>query len=117
MKPRLYAVNNRKGCNENEAFDLDIADYQEAYQSENYLSRDFTERFKYPYRSLVFFPRKKVLKHSVELCLFIDCLYSFFFLSYLQSYTSGTNYDSFQWQENDIQECSFRLKIRKELNE
>ena len=37
MKPRLYAVNNRKGCNEKEAFDLDIADYQEAYQSENYI--------------------------------------------------------------------------------
>jgi hypothetical protein len=80
MKPRLYAVNNRKGCNEKEAFDLDIADYQEAYQTENYLSRDFTERFKYPYRSLVFFPRMKVLKHSVELCFFFYCLY--FFLIY-----------------------------------
>ena len=64
-----------------------------------------------------FFPRKKVLKHSVELCLFIDCLYSFFFLSYLQSFTSGTNYEAFQWQENDIQECSFRLKIRKGVQE
>ena len=62
MKPRWDAVKNRKGCNEKEAFDLDIADYQEAYQSENYLSRDFTERFKYPYRSLVFFPRKKVIE-------------------------------------------------------
>jgi hypothetical protein len=62
MKPRLDAVKNRKGCNEKEAFNLDIADYQKAHQSENYLSRDFTERFKYPYRSLVFFPRQKVIE-------------------------------------------------------
>ena len=60
MKPRWDAVKNRKGCNEKEAFDLDIADYQEAHQSENYLSRDFAARYKYPLRSLVFFPRQKV---------------------------------------------------------
>ena len=60
MKPRLDAMKNRKRSNEKEAFNLDIADYQKAYQTENYLSRDFVERYKYPYRSLVFFPLKKV---------------------------------------------------------
>ena len=60
MKPRLDAMKNRKRSNEKEAFNLDIADYQKAYQTENYLSRDFAERYKYPYRSLVFFPLQKV---------------------------------------------------------
>jgi hypothetical protein len=60
MKPRLFAMKNRVRTDEKEAFDLDIVEYHEAYQTENYLSREFVERYKYPYRSFVFFPRKKV---------------------------------------------------------
>ena len=60
MKPRLDAMNNRNGSIDKEAFGLDIADYQKAYQTENYLSNDFAARYKYPFRSLVFFPRQKV---------------------------------------------------------
>ncbi|EFX79314.1 hypothetical protein DAPPUDRAFT_319589 [Daphnia pulex] len=92
MKPRMFAMKNRMRSDEKEAFDLDIVEYHEAYQTENYLSREFVERYKYPFRSLLFFPRKKL-------------------------YRSSTNKDSFQWQEGDIQECSFRLKIPKGVKE
>jgi hypothetical protein len=44
----------------NEAFDLDIVKYEEAYQTENYLSDEYAQRFKYPFRSLMFCPRAKV---------------------------------------------------------
>lgn len=57
IEPRMNAVNNRE---EKEAFDLDIVEYQEAYQTESYLSRDFTERYKYPFDALFFYPRDKV---------------------------------------------------------
>jgi hypothetical protein len=53
----MNAVNNRE---EKEAFDLDIVEYQDAYQTESYLSRDFTERYKYPFDALFFYPRDKV---------------------------------------------------------
>ena len=59
MIPRTYAC-----VKENEAFDLDIVKYEEAYQAENYLSDEFVHRYKYPFRSLVFYPRQKV-KHPL----------------------------------------------------
>ncbi|XP_046651275.1 mRNA-capping enzyme-like [Daphnia pulicaria] len=80
------------GVKKNEAFDLDIVKYEEAYQTENYLSDEYAQRFKYPFRSLMFCPRAK-------------------------GYKCGTNYDVFQWQENDVQECSFRLKIPKGIKD
>jgi hypothetical protein len=56
----MFAMKNRMRSDEKEAFDLDIVEYHEAHQAENYLSREFVERYKYPFRSLLFFPRKKV---------------------------------------------------------
>ena len=41
------------------------------------------------------------------ICIFIQDL----FFSMVQVYKSGTNDDCFQWEENDIFECSFRLKV------
>ncbi len=68
MKPRMFAMKNRMRSEEKEAFDLDIVEYHEAHQMENYLSREFVERYKYPYRSLVFFPRKKVRQPLERYC-------------------------------------------------
>ncbi|KAI9556336.1 hypothetical protein GHT06_018910 [Daphnia sinensis] len=92
MKPRLYALENSKESKQNEAFNLDIVEYLEAYQTESYLNEEFEERFKYPMRSFIFSPRKK-------------------------GYICGTNYDIFQWTENEDHLCSFRLKIPKEIKE
>ena len=61
IEPRMSAAaNNRTRSEEKEAFDLDIIEYQDAYQTESYLSRDFTERYKYPFDALFFYPRNKV---------------------------------------------------------
>jgi hypothetical protein len=37
MKPRLFAMKNRVRSDEKEAFELDIVEYHEAYQTENYI--------------------------------------------------------------------------------
>jgi hypothetical protein len=55
MKPRLDA----KQTNENEAFDLDIVECLDSNLT-YYLANEFENEFKYPLRSLVFFPRNKV---------------------------------------------------------
>ena len=60
MKPRLDALNQNKTSQENEAFTLDIAEYKEAHNAEDYLSSDFKDSFKYPYRALVFVPKREV---------------------------------------------------------
>ena len=39
IEPRMNAVNNRE---EKEAFDLDIVEYQDAYQTESYFQRPCT---------------------------------------------------------------------------
>ncbi len=64
MIPRTNAC-----VKEKEAFDLDIVKYEEAHETENYLSGEFINSYKYPFRSLVFHPRQKV-KHSL-LWLFV----------------------------------------------
>uniref|UniRef100_A0A0P5PKB4 Mrna-capping-enzyme n=1 Tax=Daphnia magna TaxID=35525 RepID=A0A0P5PKB4_9CRUS len=92
MKPRLYALKNSKESNQKEAFTLDIVEYFEAYQTESYLNSGFEERFKYQMRSFIFFPRRK-------------------------GYVCGTNQDIFQWIENEIHLCSFRLRIPKGVKE
>ncbi|XP_057374511.1 mRNA-capping enzyme-like [Daphnia carinata] len=92
MKPRLYALKNSKESNENEAFNLDIVEHFDAYQTESYLDNEFEEHYKYPFRSFVFYPRRK-------------------------GYVCGTDYDIFKWTENEVQLCSFRLRIPKGIEE
>ncbi|KAI9556338.1 hypothetical protein GHT06_018912 [Daphnia sinensis] len=92
MKPRLYALENSKESKQNEAFNVDIVEYLEAYQTESYLNEEFEERFKYPMRSFIFFPRNK-------------------------GYMCGTNKDLLEWTENEAQSCSFRLRIPKEIQD
>jgi hypothetical protein len=45
---------------ENEAFDLDIVEYEEAHRTENFLSVEYAQRFKYPLDFFIFYPKKKV---------------------------------------------------------
>jgi hypothetical protein len=59
MIPRTYARGKEK-----EAFDLEIIKYEDAYQTENYLSDEFINSYKYPFRSLVFHPRQKVKQNT-----------------------------------------------------
>ncbi|XP_046456075.1 mRNA-capping enzyme-like isoform X2 [Daphnia pulex] len=87
MIPRTYARGKEK-----EAFDLEIIKYEDAYQTENYLSDEFINSYKYPFRSLVFHPRQK-------------------------GYNTRSTYKAFQWRENDVQEISFRLQIPKGIRE
>ncbi len=60
MKPRRDLSNNRAVSKENEAFNLDIVEIKDAYQGEEYLSKEFDYRFKYKLRSVVFYPKHKV---------------------------------------------------------
>ncbi|XP_057374510.1 mRNA-capping enzyme-like [Daphnia carinata] len=89
IEPRLEALKNIKGFDQNEAFTLDIVEYLEASEAESYLSAEFEERYIYPIRSFIFFPRTK-------------------------GYVCKTNFDIFQWAENDDQKCSFRLRIKEQ---
>ncbi|KAI9556339.1 hypothetical protein GHT06_018913 [Daphnia sinensis] len=92
IKPRLNAMKNSGRSNEKEAFSLDIVEYVEANQTENYLCDGFEGRYKYPMRSFIFYPRHK-------------------------GYVSGNNFSVFQWADNDPQLCSFRVKIPKGTEE
>ena len=58
MKPRLYALRNRS--DEVEAFNLDITEYKEACNADEYLAPAFENQYKYALRSLLFFPKRKV---------------------------------------------------------
>jgi hypothetical protein len=103
--PRTHAC-----VKENEAFDLDIVDYEEAHLMENFLSVEYAQRFKYPLDFFNFYPKKKV--HSSKLAFFVGLSLNFFPLS-LKGYRGGSNSTVFKWQENNIQKCSFLLKIPK----
>jgi hypothetical protein len=62
--PRTHAC-----VKENEAFDLDIVDYEEAHLMENFLSVEYAQRFKYPLDFFNFYPKKKV--HSSKLAFLL----------------------------------------------
>ena len=70
MNPRLDGI--KAGCirTEREAFDLDITEYKDAYQAEEYLSDGFQESYIYPLRSIVFHPRYEVTAISFPSSLF-----------------------------------------------
>jgi hypothetical protein len=69
--PRTHAC-----VKENEAFDLDIVDYEEAHLMENFLSVEYAQRFKYPLDFFNFYPKKKV--HSSKLAFFVGLSLNFF---------------------------------------
>ena len=60
MKPRLDLIHSRFIRPKDEAFELDIAVYKNAYEAEEYLKEDVHETFKYPFSRLLFIPRNKV---------------------------------------------------------
>jgi hypothetical protein len=59
MKPRLNAVEHQTISIKNEVFNLDIVDCLDC-NSADFLDTEFEKEFKYPLRSLVFFPRNQV---------------------------------------------------------
>lgn len=58
LNPRMDAL--KMADDPDEAFKLDIVEFKDTSSAEDLLSRDFAERFKYPLRSFIFLPRKKV---------------------------------------------------------
>lgn len=55
MNPRMDSLDDQ-----DEALKLDITEYKDTSLAEDLLSCEFEERFKYPIRSFLFFPRQKV---------------------------------------------------------
>ncbi|XP_046651894.1 mRNA-capping enzyme-like [Daphnia pulicaria] len=90
MEPRLDAVEHQTISIKNEVFNLDIVDCLDC-NSADFLDTEFENGFKYPLRSLVFFPRN-------------------------QEYVGGTCKHVLQWTENENYDCVFRIVIQKGSN-
>lgn len=61
MKPRKFQLKQAKTLDDdNEAFQLDIAQYKDSSHAEEFLSARFEDDFKYPFRSFEFLPKKLV---------------------------------------------------------
>ena len=62
MSPRQDAIKSKAIQTDGEVFDLDLAEYKEAYLMEEYLKDNGSiEGYKYLMRSIIFHPRYKVL--------------------------------------------------------
>jgi hypothetical protein len=59
MEPRLDAVEHQTISIENDVFSVDIVECLDCI-SADFLETEFEKEFKYPLRSLVFFPRNQV---------------------------------------------------------
>jgi hypothetical protein len=60
MEPRLEALKKLKISIENEVFNVDIVECLLEPGSSDFLDAELENGFKYPLRSLVFFPRNQV---------------------------------------------------------
>ncbi|XP_046651921.1 mRNA-capping enzyme-like isoform X1 [Daphnia pulicaria] len=90
MKPRLNAVEHQTISIKNEVFNLDIVECLDC-NSADFLDTEFEKEFKYPLRSLVFFPRN-------------------------QEYVGGTCKNVLKWTEDESYDCVFRIVIQKGSN-
>jgi hypothetical protein len=99
MIPRTNAC-----VREKEALDLDIFKYEEAHQTENYLSDEYAQRFKFPLDFFVFYPKNKVRLSTGF--FFVGLSLNFSPLSF-KGYKGGSSHTVLKWQENNIQKCSF----------
>lgn len=60
MKPWLHALKDKTRSSEGKAFNIDIIEFKEAHQAEDYLSEGFENRSKYPLSYFHFYPRQMV---------------------------------------------------------
>lgn len=72
MKPREFALRNGMTSDyQAEAFNLDIVKLKDACLTEECLSTEFEENFKYRLRAFIFFPLDLVGSDIFVICIFI----------------------------------------------
>ncbi len=62
IEPRLIGIKNGSICTEHEIFNLDILKYEDPSRvMEEYLSKEFQDRYEYPLHSFFFYASNKVI--------------------------------------------------------
>lgn len=60
MEPRLIGIENGSISTEREVFQLDITNYSDAADFEDYFTEEFKALYEYPLHSFIFQPRNMV---------------------------------------------------------